>query len=316
MSYAMKFLKSPFSVALLVMIVYVAFAFYSDVGKLSKTVFKIDYHTIPIILAPMTIAMLSHGFRFHRFLGALDIDIPLKSSIFIYLAGLSLNVTPANSGQIIKSQIIKKQFGIPISKTSPIILVEKWNELNATLIILVILAAINSFLESTLIILIGIGVAVFLFGVMKNSAFFNLFKRVIVRFPRLKIFEESIENSQDALKRLASTKMVLEAIILTMPGVILQALSVYLAFQALGVRIDFIASTQIFYISLIAGVLSLIPGGFGVTEGSMLGLLIRYNNYNNALTLLTAAVIFVRLVTLWYPTFLGLIITRFIVKYK
>jgi uncharacterized protein (TIRG00374 family) len=312
MSLLTKFLKSPFSVVLLIMIVYVSFAFYTDIGKLSKTALKIDYRNIPLILAPMTIAVLVYGFRFHRFLRALDIHIPLKRSIFIFIAGLSLAVTPATSGQIIKSQIMKKQFGSAISKTSPIILVEKWNELNSTLIVLIIFAVFNPILESTLIIIIGTAMAAFLFGIMRKHTFFNLFKRIIVRLPRLAKFEQNIGDSQDALKKLTSTKMVLEAILISIPGVILQALSVYFAFHAIGLGIGFIASTQIFYIALISGVLSFIPGGFGVTEGSMLGLLIKY--YDHDVALLGAAIIFVRLVTLWYPTLLGLITIRFIVK--
>ena len=110
------------------MAVYVALAFYADIGKLSRTTLKIDYLTIPLIVALMTGTILLLAFRFHRFLRALDIKISIKKSILIYLKGLSLAVTPGSAGQIIKSQIMKKQFGYAISKTLPMILIEKWNE--------------------------------------------------------------------------------------------------------------------------------------------------------------------------------------------
>ena len=98
---------------------------------------RIDYLTIPSILIPMTLTILVLGYRFHRYLRALNINTPLKKSILIYVTGLALAVTPVGSGQVIRSQIIKKQFGFAVSKTSPIILIEKWNELNAALLILV-----------------------------------------------------------------------------------------------------------------------------------------------------------------------------------
>jgi uncharacterized protein (TIRG00374 family) len=296
------------------MIVYVAFAFYADIGKLSRTSLKIDYLTIPLIVVSMTTAILLLGLRFHRFLGILDIKISVKKSILIYLTGLSLAVTPGSSGQIIKSQIMKKEFGHAISKTSPLILIEKWNELCASLLILIILALINSILESMLIIMIGIAVAVFLLSIMRYRTLLNSLKKIIVRFPRLKAFEESIENSQDTLRLLSSKKNIIEGIIMTTPAMVIQAISVYFAFHALGINIAFVLSTQIFYVAVISGILSFLPGGLGVTEGSMAALLLKY--YNHDLTFLAGAVIFVRLVTLWYPTFLGIILGQFIVKYK
>jgi glycosyltransferase 2 family protein len=315
MAFLLKFMKNPFILIIAIMVLYIAFALYIDVGNLSKTAVRIDYVYIPLILIPMTLTILLLGYRFHRLLCALNINnIPLKKSISIYLTGLALAVTPVSSGQVIKSHIIKKQFGFAISKTSPIVLIEKWNELNAALLILVIFALTRSTLESSLIIIIGVGLALFIFGTMRNNLLFNIFRKIILRFPRLKVLEESIENSRDALKHLSSKKAVVEGFIFTVPAFILQAVSVYFVFHALGVKIAFVTSTQIFYIALISGILSFIPGGFGVTEGSMLAMLVKY--YDHDVGLLAAAIIYVRLVTLWYPTLLGIINSQFIIRYK
>jgi len=314
MSFLVKFATKPLILIIVMMIVYVAFAFYTDIGKLYRTTLKIDYLTIPLIVAPMTVNILLLALRFHRFLKAINIRISIKNSILIYIAGLSLTVTPGSSGQIIKSKIMEKQFGYAISKTSPIILVEKWNELCASLLILIIFVAIDLILESILIIMIGIVIAVFLFGIMRYRTLSNSFKKIVLRLPRLKTFEERIENSQDSLKILSSRKVVAEGIIIATPAIIFQAISVYFAFHALGIKIAFVLSTQIFYVALISGILSFLPGGLGVTEGSMAALLLKY--YNHDITGLAGAVIFVRLVTLWYPTFLGIVVGQFIMKYK
>jgi len=314
MSFLVKFTRKPLILIIVIMIVYVAFAFYADIGKLSRTTLKIDYLAIPLIFVPMTTTILLLALRFHRFLMALNIRISIKQSILIYIVGLSLAVTPGSSGQIIKSQIMKKQFGHAISKTSPIIFIEKWSELTSVLLILIVFAVLNAMWESILITVIGIAVAILLFGIMTNQALFRSFKKIVLKIPRLKIFEESLEITQDTLKVLSSKKVVTEGIIITIPAMILQAISVYFAFHALGIKISFVPSTQIFYTALISGILSFLPGGLGVTEGSMAALLLKY--YNHDIALLAGAVIFVRLVTLWYPTFLGIIIGQFIMKYK
>jgi len=314
LTFVTRFTKNPFTLILAIMIIYVAFAFYVDIGKLSKMVLKIDYLAIPLIVAPMTTAILVLAFRFHLFLRVLNIKISITKSILIYLSGLSLTATPGSSGQAIKSQIMKNQLGHAVSKTLPIVFIEKWNELIASLLVLIILALIGSIIESILIIIIGIAIALFFFGITRKHTSFMLFKKTILRFRRLKIFEESVENSQDTLKALSSKKVVIEGVLITLPAEILQAISIYFVFHALGIKITFVLSTQIFYVALISGILSFLPGGLGVTEGSMTALLLKY--YDHDLALLAGAVIFVRLVTLWYPTLLGITIGQFILKYK
>ena len=313
-TFLQKFAKNPFILVTLIMVFYVALALYIDVGKLSITSVRIDYLTIPLILIPMTLAILVLGYRFHRFLWSLNIKIPLKKSILIYVTGLAFAVTPVGSGQVIRSQIIKKQFGFAASKTSPIFLIEKWNELNAALLILVFSALVESMLESSLISIIGLVLALFIFSIMRNQLLFGILRKVILKFPRLKVLEQSVEISRDALKHLTSRTAVLEGFIFTVPAMILQAVSVFFVFHALGIKISFVTSTQIFYVALISGVLSFIPGGLVVTEASMLGLLIKY--YDHDVRLLATSVIIIRFVTVWYPTLMGILTSQFLIKYK
>jgi uncharacterized protein (TIRG00374 family) len=313
-TFMLKLTKNPFILVTILMVIYVTIAFYIDVGKLTITSVRIDYLSIPSILIPMTLTILILGYRFHRFLRALDIDTPLKKSILIYVTGLALAVTPVGSGQAIRSQIIKKQFGFAISKTFPIVLIEKWYELITALLILVGLALVESMLESLAIIIIGVGLAVFIFGIIRNQFLFSIFRKIILRFPRLRVLEESVEVSRGALKHLSSRTLLLEGFSFTVPAMILEALSAFFVFHALGINISFVMSTQIFYVALISGVLSFIPGGLVVTEASMLGLLIKY--YDHDVRLLATSIIIVRLVTIWYPTLLGILTSQFTVRYK
>jgi glycosyltransferase 2 family protein len=288
------------------MVLYVGIALLIDIEEVSKTTIKIDYLTVPIILTPMTMAIFLLAFRFHRLLQALNVKIPLAKSILIYLLGLSFAVTPLSSGQLVRSQIIKKEFDYAFSKTSPIFLFEKWSEFSSLLVILFAFIFVNFMIESIFVIVLGAAMAMLFFGLMRKRgvAFFFLGK-ITAKFQRLRKFEESIENSQESLKILSSMRVIMfEGFIITIPSLLLQGVSVFLAFQALGIKIDIIASTQIFYTALIAGIFSFVPGGLGVTEGGMIALLSKYY-YNYDLGLLAAAVIFVRLITFWYGTLLG-----------
>ena len=127
----------------------------------------------------------------------------------------------------------------------------------------------------------------------------------------LKNFEEIIENSQETLRKLTTKKMIMVGILLTTPSKFLEAIAVFLAFQALNIDFDFVISTQIFFTAIVSGVITLLPGGLGVTEASMLGLITKYGG---DFSIAATAVIFVRLVTIWYATVLGLITSKFFIR--
>lgn len=66
----------------------------------------------------------------------------------------------------------------------------------SVLLILITFTLVNFILESIIIIAIGvpigIPIALLLLGIMRSNALFSLFRKIILRFPKLKTFEESI----------------------------------------------------------------------------------------------------------------------------
>lgn len=304
--------KNAFIITVSVMILYVILLLYSDITKLSKHILEIDYRFLPAILFLANIMILLLALRFHRLLRKLGIEISLKKSILIYISGLSFGITPGGAGTIVKSHIIKSWYNIPISKTAPIIFVEKWTELNSVLLILTACIFIEGIMEVKIIGTVGIIVSLLFLGLVRNQTVFSIFKKTMIRF-KLSKYEEIIENSQSTFKILTGVGITLEGLFITTIAKLAEAFSIYLVLKALKMQIDFIFSTQVFYTSIVSGFLSFIPGGFIVTEGSMLGLLVKYGT---EFSLATVAVIFSRLLSIWYATILGLITTKFIIKYQ
>jgi hypothetical protein len=197
------------------MIVYIAFAFYADIGKLSKIELEIDYLTVPLIAIPMTATIILLGLRFHRFLRILDIKNSIKKSMLFYITGLSLAVTPASSGQIIKSQIMKrirprdfKDLASYINRKMERIMCFAFN------------FNYSGFNRFNCRISIDHHDRDCCSSIFINhneiSSLFNPLKKIIFKFPRLKAFEESIENSQDSL-RPTTTAVYNSSVILTWP---------------------------------------------------------------------------------------------------
>jgi glycosyltransferase 2 family protein len=303
-----KIRKTALLIILITIGLYGSLIFYGDTLEFSKYVSQIDYSYLPIILFLMIANLFFLGLRFYRLLKILKIKISLKKSILIYFASLSLLSTPIGSGQIIKSHLIKKETSEPISKTAPILLIEKWNELNSVLLILAILLLFNFFIESQIIIAIGVLISISIYGIVQNKKLFTLFKIFSEKIKFIKSLRVEIENSKESLNSFMTFRSFIEGFIFTTPAKLLEGLSVFFAFKAIGIDLSFQLSTQIFFTSVASGFLSLIPGGIIVTEGSMLGLL---NQVGVDFALATAAIIFVRLTTIWFATILGLLTVRF-----
>jgi len=89
----------------------------------------------------------------------------------------------------------------------------------------------------------------------------------------------------------------------------LDLVAVFLIFKSLEMELGFIESSQIFLTSIIAGLFSFLPAGIGVTEGSYLGLLV---SHGFEISIATAIVLVVRLLTLWYSTIVGFITMKFL----
>ncbi len=308
-----KIVKNNFIVVLAALVTYIAIILYSDIEKLFQIASHIDIPRILFALFLLGLCLLLLALRFHRLVSALGVQINVKKSIAIFFLGLAFSVTPFSSGTVIKSHILKRDLSVPIAKTFPIILVEKWNELVAVIILLIFFLLLHYTLEYVLITTVGIIlVLVFLF-VIRNDKTFVIFKKIGSKIRFLKQIEENINNSKQSIQTLTSKRNTVEGIVFTLAAKILETISVVLVFEAIGISLDLATSGQVYFSGVLLGFLSLIPGGLAITEGSILGLLLKLEN---DFALASAAVILIRLVTFWFPTALGLIAMKYFVKEK
>jgi uncharacterized protein (TIRG00374 family) len=92
---------------------------------------------------------------------------------------------------------------------------------------------------------------------------------------------------------------------------IFEAIGVYLCFEALNLDFGFDLTSTFFSSSIIFGAISLLPAGIGVTEVSFVHLL---SSYGVGLSTSTALILLIRLSSLWFSTFIGIIATRLVIR--
>ena len=302
-----------------VIIIFVTIIFYvfiltfSDSSELFDKVIQINFGFLPAIIALQVLQTFISAVKYHRLLLKSDIKIPFKQSFKLFNVGKFMGVTPGGAGVLIKSHLLKKHYGKSISSTFPNLLVERWTEILAVLVLMSILVIQIDVYESKIILLIGYSLFFLSLAIIYNKKMYFGVRSICNKIKFLKKYVESLEKSRESLSRVNTKKNFSEAFGYSLIGKLFQLLIVYLCFLSVGIDLDIVTSGVVYYTSLMAGILTLIPAGMIVTESGMIGLLLKLNI---GLTMATLGVLYVRIITLWAGMIAGIITYRFMLKEK
>ena len=287
--------------------IYAIFLFISDYNIISEKIsnFKINY--LPLILFFVSASWIPLIIKWHFLLKNSEVDIPLTKSIAVWFAGVAFEITPGHVGVLMKSQILKTSFNISRTKTVPIIIVEKAYELIGALLASII-GIIVLGMEFYLIIIAISGLIVIFFFMYHKPAselFFN-------RITKLKFFSKYVENISEfyeIVKKSTNVKVATICILLALTYWFMVSAAAYYTLIAFDVNIlDYLKTLAIYTTSSLLGAISFIPGGIGVTEGSIAGLFTL-----NGIDVSTALIlsVMIRIFTLWYSVGVGFIALKF-----
>lgn len=234
---------------------------------------------------------LSYVIRFWRwqvYLARLEIEVPAWRSFWIFLAGQTMVLSPGKVGEVLKSALLKRSFGVPVRRSAPIVLVERITDgLGVVLVTVLAGAFAASSWPVVAITLVGCVLLV-----------------VAVRTPILDRFAVLAE-ARVAAKQLLGPRLLVLMTLVSALGWVCLCLSVYVCVRGLSLDVSFADSTVAFSVSALAGALTFLPGGLGVTDAGLTGLLRVLADVPPAGA--AAATVLARLSTLWFAVLLGLV---------
>lgn len=299
--------KKGFFIILLSLFFYIGLTLAADINKISSHFLNVKLELIVVVLFIVIISLILRVFRQQMFLQKIEVNISFKDNIKIYLAGLSLVSTPGGIGMAIKSQILKKKFGIARSKTLPIIFIERFHDMLAVLSILVFTLSISYLWQVIVIVIIFSIMLFFLFLIIQNKFLLNKFQTLLLKIKFINKLVPSQELNE-SFYMLSQPKIVVLGWLISFLSWIIEAFGVYIVFLAFNYDSSFIQIMQYYFTSLSYGAISFIPGGIGVTEGSFISLLV-LNGFEFSIA--SAIVLFIRFTTIWYATLIGFFTVRY-----
>ena len=198
---------------------------------------------------------------------------------------------------------MKTKFDVPHRTTSSLVLVERLYDLAGAIVV--------SFIG---ILLIGIGeyiiagASIVLISIFVMISSKKLFQNVLKMIGKIKFTQKytvPLSESYETIQTSTKGKIVFTSILTTSAYWLLESLGVYFILLSFDINLlNYVHVIATYTSSLILGAASFIPGGLGVVEGSLVGLLnFQGVDISDAFVL----VVLIRLFTLWYSVIIGFI---------
>ncbi|HEY1813337.1 MAG TPA: lysylphosphatidylglycerol synthase transmembrane domain-containing protein [Kofleriaceae bacterium] len=258
--------------------------------------------------AALGLALANYALRWVRwqfYLSRQDVAVPVSSSVIVFGAGLSLSITPVKLGELLKSYLLRELHDIPAPRTAPIVVAERVSDLVALLVLALIGVAaygVASALVVAAAAIIGFGLLLLAWP-RPTRAMIDL----VTTPAKLRGLRAPLHETLTNLASLCRPSTLSIATLLSVPSWACECVGFALVCNAFpGAHVPLGLAIVIYAGTTIAGALSFLPGGLGVTEGAMtLALVDGAAHLAKADAL--AATLLTRLATLWFAVALGLV---------
>ena len=287
-------------ISIFIIIIYLIFIMLSDI-----TIFYSNLNRIKIEYVALSILVSSGGYllraiRWKHMLGELGINISIKSSILIYFTGYAYFLTPGRIGEVVRSQYLKDRHNIQVKQSAATVIVERFYDMVG---IVIVAAATSAFIFDLISIYLAISIIIVSYALIYEK---KILQNLIKKFSKIRFinkFTDIIEESFNLIFTLLRPKTSIISTSLTIGSWILESIGVFVIFYSFGLEIGLVETIFIFVLSTLVGSVTLLPGGVGATDGSIIGLLLLHGLDYNELLL---PVLVARFLMIWYPLVIGI----------
>lgn len=290
--------------------VVVALVMFTDVRELRHTLESFRWSLIPLILG---LTLLNYALRFvkwHYYLGRIGAgSVNVGSSLAIFLSGLTMAMTPGKVGELLKSVMLRRVAGTPVSVSAPIVMAERLTDGIALLLLSAGGLLLYRVGAPLLALIAALAAAVVL--VSATEAGRRLVFGLAGRTPFISSRTAHVATLYDSSRSLLAPRPLLTAIGLGVVSWAGECVAFFLVLSGLGQHATWrllLLAAFVLGASTLIGSASLLPGGLGVADATVAGLLL--------LTLppgamdrseAVAATLLIRFCTLWFGAAVGVL---------
>lgn len=283
-------------------VIYLAFTIYANFTQVLHAFGLFNWLLLPLLLLLSFLNYFARFLKWDFYLSIIRVEIKKIDSLSTFMSGLIMSVTPAKLGEVLKSVLVKEITGVPISKTAPIILAERITDFLSLLIIAITGAYLFDY-GGKITIIVAIFFIALIF-IISNKKIALPIINFAERISFIKKYIHNIHSAYESSYQLLKPKPLLQMTVLSLVAWGFECLGYYIILVNFDLNFGFLWAFFSYSFSTILGAISMLPGGLGLTEGSLTFLLVQ-KQVTMDIAVVTTFII--RVVTLWFAVLVGII---------
>jgi len=282
---------------------YAVFALVADLRALGAHL--ADVAVLPLIAA-FGLSLVNYvlrGVRWEYYLRLLDLDVPRRASLLLFVSGFGFSVTPGKIGEVLKSLLMKRDFGVPVARSLPVVVGERLTDFVALAALMLVGVATYQFHSTALIAVVLCVVGGIL--VLATSSLWRPIFRGLRRWERLAGVIERLEAMAETLAELLRPRPLIVALLLSAVAWGAECVGLWAVAHAFGLDVSLQLATFVYAATTLLGALAMMPAGLGVTDASMATALVLLAGVDR--TAAVGTTLLTRIATLWFAVILGFV---------
>lgn len=257
---------------------------------------------IAALLALSMVNYTCRGMRWHLYTNALGVPTSLGTDVRHYLGGFALTATPGRVGELIRLRWIWMETGIRPHRTAGLVLIDRAADLAALGLLLAGSVAVSTagLTGGWTVAIIAVALSLIVTRPTLLRSCITLGWKVIGKFPKL---FATVRHAARGLHIFSDISVFFPTTALGVLGWCAEAVAFYMLLHWMGADITMPVALAIFFLSVLTGGATGLPGGIGGAEAAMIAAL-TLQGVPPEIALPATAVI--RLTTLWFAILVGI----------
>ena len=291
-------------------LLYAAAMIWFDASRIAAELREFPWWRFAVALALSSVNYLLRFAKWELALGWLGVrdDAPGLTrgrSLLVYLAGLSMSISPGKLGEVLRSALLKATDGVAFTRTAPIVVADRLTDLVA--LVLLSLVAISGQREFVPVVIVTVALVVIGVAVLGTPRLLHPLLRQLSRLPLLRGLAGRAELLVDSAAVVLRLRPIAILTVLSVLGWGLECIGYWLILGGFpGVVASPVLCAFLWSIGTLVGALSFLPGGLVAAEGSLAIATFRLAA-GATQSIALAATLLGRIATLWYGELVGAI---------
>ncbi len=282
------------------MLLYLGGSIWAGAGDVASELKRFSWSVaIPVL----GLTLVNYGLRFlkwHYLMHVLGVEISWKEDFTIFIAGLSMVISPGKVGEVLKPYLVTRRTGVPMSQTLPALIAERLTD--GIAIIGLAAISIGSFASDKVAWLIWPSVMVVAgLAILASERLSLKLISLLGVLPGIRRFSSRLDEAYRAMRACLSPIPFLATMLISIVAWWAECLGFQVVFHGLGESVPLDAATFLYAFATVAG--GAFPGGIGGADAALAAGATTIFGVSESVAL--CAALLIRIATLWFGVLLG-----------